>query len=168
MAEPVIAAVAAMARNRVIGAGNKLLWHIPEDFKHFKRVTMGKPVIMGRKTYESIGKPLPGRANIVISRNPGAVSGDVTVVATLDDALAHARTVAAADGADEICIIGGGQIYSAALPVTQRIYLTVIDRNYHGDAFFPELNMAEWTAEKIAAADEPLPYEILILNRRAP
>ncbi|MBI2235214.1 MAG: dihydrofolate reductase [Micavibrio aeruginosavorus] len=168
MAEPVIAAVAAMARNRVIGAGNKLLWHIPEDFRHFKRVTMGKPVIMGRKTYESIGKPLPGRANIVISRDPGAVRGDVAAVATLDDALAHARAVAAANGADEICIIGGGQIYSAALPVTQRIYLTVIDRNYHGDAFFPELNMAEWTSEKIAAADEPLPYEIFILNRRAP
>lgn len=168
MAEPVIAAVVAMARNRVIGAGNKLLWHIPEDFRHFKRVTMGKPVIMGRKTYESIGKPLPGRTNIVISRIPEAVSGDVTAVATLDDALARARAVAVADSADEICIIGGGQIYSAALPVTQRIYLTVIDRDYHGDAFFPELDMAEWTAEKIAAADEPLPYEILILNRRAP
>ena len=85
-----VSAIAAMSRNLVIGKDNKLLWHIPEDFKHFKRVTMGKPVIMGRKTYQSIGKPLPGRPNIVITSKPGDIQGDVTIVATLEEAIVRA------------------------------------------------------------------------------
>ena len=164
---PAIAAIVAMSRNRVIGADNKLLWHIPEDFKHFRRTTMGKPVIMGRRTYESIGKPLPGRTNIVISRTPDSIEGDVFAVATLDDALERARKIAAVEGVDEIFIIGGGQIYAEAMPVTDRIYLTTIDRDYEGDAFFPALNMTEWTKTVLLQNDnDPLPYEISVLNRK--
>lgn len=164
---PAIAAIVAMSRNRVIGADNKLLWHIPEDFKHFRRTTMGKPVIMGRRTYESIGKPLPGRTNIVISRTPDSIEGDVFAVATLDDALERARKIAAVDSVDEILIIGGGQIYTEAMPVTDRIYLTTIDRDYEGDAFFPALNMTEWTKTVLLQNDnDPLPYEISVLNRK--
>lgn len=164
--KPVIAAIVAMARNRVIGAGNKLLWHIPEDFKHFKRTTLGKPVIMGRRTYESIGKPLPGRANIVISRNPESVSGDVFAVATLGAAIDRARKIASSDKVDEIFIIGGGQIYEESLPVTDRIYLTLIARDYEGDTFFPALNMQDWNKTILQTATEPLPYEIAVLNRK--
>lgn len=163
---PVIAAIVAMSRNHVIGSDNKLLWHIPEDFKHFKRTTTGKPVIMGRRTYGSIGRPLPGRANIVISRNPDAVQGDVFAVATLPEAIERARRIAAADGANEIFIIGGGQIYQEAMPLTDRIYLTVIDRDYEGDTFFPQLDMDDWTMTLMQSGTEPLPYEITVLNRK--
>lgn len=160
-----LSAIAALARNRVIGGGNKMLWHIPEDFKHFKNTTLGKPVIMGRKTYESLGRPLPGRANIVISSNPAAIGGDVFAVATLDDAIARAQAIAQADGVDEVFIIGGGQIYAEALPRTQRLYLTMIDQDYDGDTFFPAFDMNEWTQTTLAEAAAPVPYKILLLER---
>lgn len=163
---PVIAAIVAMSRNRVIGANNDLLWHIPEDFKHFKKTTLGKPVIMGRKTYDSIGKPLPGRINIIISSNPDLIDGDVFAVTTLDAAIDRARKIAISDGVDEIFIIGGGQIYQAALPMITRIYLTTIDKDFDGDAFFPSLNMDEWTNQTMYTATEPLPYTIAVLNRK--
>lgn len=162
----IISAIAAMARNRVIGAGNKMPWHIPEDFKHFKRTTMGKPVIMGRKTYDSLGQPLPGRANIVISRNPDAVAGDVFAVATLEDALARARSIAASDGADEVFIIGGGQIYAQAMPITDRLYMTVVDRDYDGDTIFPAFDTREWNMRTLATAAEPVPYSIHVYDRK--
>ncbi len=155
-----------MSRNRVIGADNRLLWHIPEDFKHFKTTTMGKPVIMGRKTYESIGRPLPGRANIVISRNPDAVEGDVFAVATLDDAVERAKKIAAADGVDEIFIIGGGQIYQEAMPLLDRIYLTVIDRDYEGDTLFPPIDADGWCKTILQSGTEPVPYDITLLERK--
>lgn len=155
-----------MSRNLVIGKDNKLLWHIPEDFKHFKRVTMGKPVIMGRKTYQSIGKPLPGRPNIVITSKPGDIQGDVTIVATLEEAIVRATGMAQETGIDEIFIIGGGQIYEIAMPVTDRIYLTVINQDFEGDTFFPKINPQEWSEDIIATADEPVPYMIGILNRK--
>lgn len=161
-----VSAIAAMSQNLVIGKDNKLLWHIPEDFKHFKRVTMGKPVIMGRKTYQSIGKPLPGRTNIVITSQPDQVEGDVVTVATLDEALARAKQIAADTNVDEVFIIGGGQIYAAAMAQTDRIYLTVINQDFEGDTFFPKINPTEWTEEIIATATEPVPYMIGILNRK--
>ena len=138
-----LCAIVAQSENRVIGRGNKMPWHIPEDFRHFKSVTMGKPVIMGRKTFESIGKPLPGRGNIVVSRSFSAEG--VEVRSSLEEALALAKEIAGRDGVDEIMIIGGGQIYEQALPITDRVYLTEVHQVIaDGDAFFPALNKNEW------------------------
>ncbi len=162
-----VAAIAAMSRNFAIGKDNQLLWHIPDDFRHFKETTMGKPIIMGRKTYESLGKPLPGRANIVITSKPDQIEGDVTIVASIDEAIAKAKQIATETGMDEIFIIGGGQIYEAAMPQTQRIYLTVINQDYEGDTFFPRINPAEWDEQIIQSAEEPVPYVIGILERKA-
>lgn len=132
----ILSLVAAMANNRVIGRDNDMPWHLPADLKHFKAVTLGKPVIMGRKTFESIGRPLPGRRNLVISRQADFSPQGVEVVSSLDAALA-----AAAD-ADEVMVIGGGQIYRQALAVAQRLYLTFIDADIEGDTRFPD-----WEAE---------------------
>ncbi len=161
-----VAAIAAMSKNFAIGKDNQLLWHIPDDFRHFKETTMGKPIIMGRKTYESLGKPLPGRANIVITSKPEQIEGDVTTVATIDEAINKAKQIATDTSVDEIFIIGGGQIYEAAMPQTQRIYLTVINQDYEGDTFFPKINPAEWDERIIQSAEEPVPYVIGILERK--
>ncbi len=162
-----VAAIAAMSKNFAIGKDNQLLWHIPDDFRHFKETTMGKPIIMGRKTYESLGKPLPGRTNIVITSKPEQIEGDVAIVATIDEALNKAKQIATETGMDEIFIIGGGQIYEAAMPQTQRIYLTVVNQDFEGDTFFPRINPAEWDESIIQSAEEPVPYVIGILNRKA-
>lgn len=137
MSKPRISLIAAMARDRVIGRDNQMPWHLPADLAHFKKVTLGKPVVMGRKTLESIGKPLPGRHNIVVSRSGFAVEG-VTVVADLDAA------IAAAGDAPEIMIIGGATIYAQMLERADRLYLTHIDLVVEGDARFPEWNGATW------------------------
>ncbi|GAL06959.1 dihydrofolate reductase [Photobacterium aphoticum] len=126
-----ISMVAAMAHERVIGKDNAMPWHLPADFAWFKQVTMGKPVVMGRKTYESIGRPLPGRHNIVISRNADYQADGITVVPSLDAAKVAAGAV------DELMIIGGGSIYSACLPLADRLYLTFIDADVDGDTRFP-------------------------------
>lgn len=162
-----VAAIAAMSKNLVIGKDNKLLWHIPDDFRHFKQTTMGKPVIMGRKTYESIGKPLPGRINIVITSKPESVSGDIITVGTVEEAINKGKEIATQSGVDEVFIIGGGQIYEAALPQTDRIYLTVINQEYEGDTFFPKLKADEWEERIIQSAEEPVPYMIGILQRKS-
>lgn len=161
-----VSAIVAMSRNRVIGKNNQLLWRIPEEFRYFKTTTMGKPVIMGRKTYESLGRPLPGRTNIVISRHPDSIAGDVIAVDTLDKAIARAKDIAAGEGKDEIFIIGGAEIYKAGLPVTDRLYLTVIDRDYDGDTFFPEFDLAEWAEVSARPVDNDPPYTIKILDRK--
>ncbi len=142
-----VSMIAAMAEDRVIGRNNDIPWYIPEDFKHFKALTMGKPVLMGRKTFESIvtklGKPLPGRANIVISR--GGFSHDgVTVCTDLQQALDAAKIIAEDGGLDEIFVIGGAQIYEQALDLTGRLYLTIVHKKFEGDAFFPEINEHDW------------------------
>lgn len=134
-----ISAVVAIGRNRVIGNENKLLWPIPDDLKRFKQLTMGHPVIMGRKTFESImaslGKPLPGRTNIVVTRDTDyKVPEGVELAHTFPEALSIAK---ASPGAEEIIIGGGGQIYELALPFTTRIYLTLIDDEQPGDSYFP-------------------------------
>lgn len=130
--------IVAMAHDRVIGVDNSLPWHLPADLKYFKAVTMGKPIVMGRKTFESIGRPLPGRQNIVITRNPDWSADGVTVVNSVEAA------VRSADGADEVMIIGGEQIYRAALPQADRLYVTEVGLEVAGDAWFPEIDPAHW------------------------
>ena len=173
-----ISAIAAMSRNRVIGAGNKMPWHLPEDFKHFKRTTMGKPVIMGRKTFESLGKPLPGRTNIVVTRSlpptppfPQAGGGGqggagVVVLSSLDSAIKTAKEIAARDDVGEIFVCGGGQIYESALPILDRIYLTIIDQDYEGDAFFPDIDLNEWNETVLATHSNPINFMIKKLDRK--
>lgn len=126
-----ISMIAAMAHNRIIGADNDMPWHLPADLKHFKSVTMGKPVIMGRKTYESIGRALPGRMNIVVSRS-GFQAEDAIVVSDCDAAIAAVSAV------DEVMIIGGGTIYELFLPRADRLHLTFIDLEVAGDTQFPD------------------------------
>ncbi|ELR64657.1 Dihydrofolate reductase [Photobacterium marinum] len=127
-----ISMIAAMAQDRVIGKDNAMPWHLPADFAWFKQSTLGKPIVMGRKTFESIGRPLPGRHNIVISRNPDYSAEGVTVVADI-----AAAKVAAGD-VEELMIIGGGSIYAACLSEADRLYLTFIDLSVEGDTRFPE------------------------------
>ncbi len=164
----VISAIAAMARNRVIGVANGLAWHIPEDFKYFKKTTLGKPIIMGRKTYESFGKPLRGRPNIVISRTSQEPLGPdgPFFVKSVDEALALGKQKLEDLKADEIFIIGGGEIYRETLPITQRIYLTVIDRDYEGDTYFPELDWDEWKTVSEDKRDGNPPYMFFVLERK--
>ncbi len=129
-----------MAKNRVIGRANTIPWRLPEDMKHFRAVTLGHAVIMGRATYDSMGKPLPNRRNIVVTRNTALRIEGVELAHDLASALALART---AD--PEPRVIGGAQIYAEALPLATRVYLTVLDAEYEGDAFFPQLDTREWT-----------------------
>lgn len=127
-----------MDQSRLIGRDNGLPWHLPADLKHFKAVTMGKPIVMGRKTFESIGRPLPGRRNIVISRNPGYSAPGCEVFTRLDEALAALVDV------EEVAIIGGMVIFTLALPLANRMYLTEIDDTFEGDAWFPAFDESEW------------------------
>lgn len=136
-----------MAEERVIGKDGLMPWNIPEDYKHFKNLTVGKPCIMGRKTFESIlkelGKPLPNRPSIVITRGGFAHEGAL-VVSSLGEAMDKAQSILAAQGGSEICIIGGGQIYTQALALSTVLELTHIMATYEGDAYFPEFNISEW------------------------
>ena len=133
-----ISIVVAISENNAIGKDNQLLWHLPADLKHFKEITTGHPIIMGRKTYDSIGRPLPNRRNIVITRATTLTIENVEVVNTLEDAISLCKNE------DEIFIIGGAEIYKHALALTNRIYLTTVHQRYDGDVFFPALNMNEW------------------------
>lgn len=140
-----IALVVAAARNGVIGADNQLPWRLPGDLRHFKAVTMGKPVVMGRKTFESIGRPLPGRLNIVVTRDTGYRVPDGVVLAhDLDAALRQADAAARASGAGEIAVIGGADIYRQTLPLATAVYLTRVELEVDGDAFFPPLDPQRW------------------------
>ncbi|MCQ1061065.1 type 3 dihydrofolate reductase [Photobacterium sp. DNB23_23_1] len=149
-----ISMVAAMAKARIIGKDNAMPWHLPADFTWFKKVTMGKPVVMGRKTFESIGRPLPGRHNIVISRNADYQAEGVTVVADINAAKQAAGDV------DELMVIGGGSIYAACLEEADRLYLTFIDLDVEGDTQFPdwgenwqEVHCESYTADEKNAHD---------------
>ena len=150
-----------MAENRVIGNNNALIWHIPEDLKRFKALTMGKPVIMGRKTFESIvsqlGKPLPGRENIVISQS-GFTAPGASIYKTLPEALAYAKTL----NAEEVFIIGGAQIYALALPLADKLYITKIHKTYQGDAYFPDFDSKIWQKKKEenCAGDPPFSFSL--------
>lgn len=133
-----VSLIAALARNRAIGRDNRMPWRLPEDLKRFKRLTMGHAVIMGRKTFESIGSPLPGRTNIVITRSSDWSRSGCLPVHSLEAALA-----AVAESQDAF-VIGGAQIYALALPLAQRLYMTEIERDFEGDAFFPEFDRSQW------------------------
>ena len=136
-----ISMIAAMAHDRVIGKDNQMPWHLPADLAHFKQVTLGKPVLMGRKTFESIGRPLPGRRNLVISRNPDYRADGVEVVDSVEAALA---LLASAGNVDELMVIGGGHLYGQLLPRADSLYLTRIDLAVAGDTRFPAFEEDEW------------------------
>lgn len=162
-----ISMIAAMANNRVIGANNTMPWHLPADLGHFKRVTLGRPIIMGRKTYQSIGKALPGRLNIVISRDKALTLQDATVVESCEQAIAAAGKV------EEVMIIGGGTIYQHFLPFCHRLYLTQIELDVAGDTYFPDYQAAfQWQIleKKSCKLDEknPYDYQFITLTKQAP
>lgn len=152
-AEPVLALVVAAAENRVIGRGGHLPWRIPSDLRLFRRLTMGKPVIMGRKTFESIGKPLDGRDNIVVTRDFAFSAAGVIAKSTLEAAVEEGRTLAAVRGVDEVMVIGGAEIFRELLPQAQRIYLTRVHGTPEGDTFLPTIPPDEWHE----VSREPLP-----------
>jgi dihydrofolate reductase len=141
-----IALVVAVAKNGVIGRGGALPWHIRSDLRRFKALTMGKPMVMGRKTFAAIGKPLPGRTTIVATRQRGFPAEGVEVAHSWPEALRRADEIAAASGAGEIAVIGGGEMFAAALPDADVVHLTEVDAAPPGDAFFPPLDPAEWRA----------------------
>ena len=158
-----ISIIVAVAENGVIGDQNRLLWHISEDLRRFKALTSGHPVVMGRKTCESLGRPLPNRRNVVISRQETQIAG-CEVVHSLDEALA----LFSAD--EEVFIIGGAQIYAAALPIADRFYLTRVEHPYEGDTRFPDWNPAQWrlvASERFEhGADYPYPFTFEVYERR--
>lgn len=154
-----LALIAAVAANGVIGRDNRMPWHLPADLKHFKATTLGKPIVMGRKTWDSLGRPLPGRLNLVVSRQSHLVPEGAETFTSLDAALARADAWARAQGADELMLIGGAQLYAEALPQAERLYLTRIDLSPEGDTFFPAWSPADWRRvsceEHPATADAP-------------
>lgn len=158
--------IVARARNGAIGLANAMPWHLPADLAHFKRMTLGHPVIMGRRTWESIGRALPGRRNIVVSRTPGFLAEGAQVVASLEEAWR------AAEGAEEAFVIGGAGLYAEALPAADRIYLTDVVAEVEGDTFFPRLDPRDWRetllAEQPADGRDAYPLRFLLLERARP
>ena len=154
----------AIARNGVIGRDNQLPWRLPADLAYFKRVTMGHPIVMGRRTYESIGKPLPGRVNVVVTHNPNYEAPGCIVVNGLKAAWE------AAGEADEVCVIGGTMLFAETLPVADRIHLTEVEAEVDGDTFFPPFDRAEWTEHEVmrhpADSRHTYPFRIVVLERR--
>ena len=161
-----ISMIAAMAHDRVIGKDNQMPWHLPADLAHFKRVTLGKPVLMGRKTFESIGRPLPGRRNLVISRNPDYQAEGIEVVSSVEAALA----LLAGSSVEELMVIGGGHLYAEMLPSADCLYLTRIDLAVEGDTRFPAFDDGQWQRIECEShpADEknPHPYSFETWQRR--
>ncbi len=155
-----VSLVVAMARNRVIGRDNALPWRLPEDLKHFKRVTLGKPVLMGRRTFESIGKPLPGRTNLVLTRHAQWRSPGTVTVHSISEALERAA------GVDELAAIGGAEVFELLMPKATRIYLTRIDADIPGDTVFPPLDLSQWvqTESRVFAADERNAYGMTFMT----
>ncbi|BES72654.1 dihydrofolate reductase [Marinobacter nanhaiticus D15-8W] len=166
------ALIVAMAQNRVIGRNNALPWYLPGDLRYFKQATMGKPILMGRKTFESIGRPLPGRLNVVITRDPDweAPTG-VVAEQSLEAAYRRAEAQAELEGGDEIMIIGGGQIYADALPDIDRMYVTQVHADVEGDAWFPEVDWDQWEElgreDFSASENNPYDYSFVVYQRRS-
>lgn len=162
--DKMLSLIVAMGDHNEIGKGGRMPWHLPADLRHFKTVTMGKPVIMGRRTYDSIGKPLPGRRNIVVTRDPAWQAGGCEVAHSLPEALMLAA------GEPEIMLIGGGQLYREALARSQRIYLTRVHGDFDADTFFPALDLSQWreVACESHPVDErnPYPCTFQVLERR--
>lgn len=172
--EPAIALIVAMAKNRVIGKNGDLPWHLPEDLRRFKALTLGHPCLMGRKTFESIvarlGKPLPGRTSIVVSRSgfehPNVPVFNVPVFTDLGEALDAAKFIAVRDGKEAVFVIGGAEIYHQTLPLADRIFLTEIETITDGDAFFPDLPEKDWRAAAREDHPGPPPFSWKTLIRR--
>lgn len=158
-----ISMIAAMGKNRVIGYNNEMPWHLPADLHFFKKTTLGSPIIMGRKTYDSIGRPLPGRLNIILSRNPSLSIDGCIVVNTFTDALEAAKNN------DEVFITGGAHLYEKFLEKSDRLYLTLIDEEFNGDTFFPDYTQYQWNeVERIVNQPDSknaYPYTFLTLER---
>ena len=165
-----IVLIAALSENYVVGSNNMLPWHLPGDLKYFKRITTGKAVIMGRKTYESIGRPLPNRTNIVISRNPDFRAEGVKVVASLEAAIRIATDVNTRNGVQEVMIIGGASIYEEALPMAERLYLTHVHAKVKGGAYFPKVDFEQWSKVKWedhkASADDAHDYSFAVYDKK--
>jgi len=157
--------VAAMGRNRAIGVGGKMPWHLPGELRHFRETTMGRPIVMGRKTWESIGRPLPGRQNILVSRSMKLAPSGVELVASLQQALLVAQ-------GNEVMIIGGGELYLQALPLASRMVLTMVDYAPEADTFFPAWESVGWQEisrqTKPADAQNPYACEVIELRRITP
>ena len=162
-----ISLIVAVSRNGAIGLNNQLPWYLPEDLKYFKSVTMGKPLIMGRKTFDSIGRPLPGRANIVLTRDPQWTSDGVEVVQSVEQALVAGEIACEAADVDEIMVIGGEQIYRMTIDLADRIYLTQVDTDVEGDAFFPDIDFNNWSQTRVKLPEiiDKHPYRFLVLDR---
>lgn len=160
--------IVAVSLNGVIGIDNQLPWHLPEDLKYFKSVTMGKPLIMGRKTYDSIGRPLPGRTNIVVTRDQGWHAEGVEVARSLQQAMTLGRLACARSEAGEIMVIGGEQIYQLTLPAADRLYITEVQAEVEGDAFFPPLDNSQWQqiSERLPEQTDTHPYRFLVLEKK--
>ena len=148
-----VSLIVAATRNQVIGQDNQMPWHLPDDLRYFKQRTLGKPIIMGRKTWESLGRPLPGRLNIVISRQNDIALEGAEVFTDLAQAIQRGQEWATEQGVAEVMVIGGGQIYQQALELAQRVYLTRIDLELAGDTFFPVLDAQQW--QQIDAQSHP-------------
>ena len=165
---PRLCLICAMGHNRVIGRNGDLPWQLPVDLRHFKSVTMGKPIIMGRKTFESIGRPLPGRKNIVVTRRAKFASDGVMISNNLTAAIALGKAIASEDNVDEIMIIGGGEIYAKALSHADRLYLTEVHTYIDGDTFFPALDPGLWREKSrtshAAEGDKP-GFDFILLER---
>lgn len=157
-----ISAIAAIAKNRGLGYHGKLLFHAPGDFQRMRELTIGHPIIMGRKTYESIGRILPGRTNIIITRDTNYSVEGAIIAHSLDDALQKAQE---AEGNEEVFIFGGGQIYKEALPRTDRLYLTVVDKEAEADTFFPDYSEFTKVIEKEERHDWEYPYRFVTLEK---
>jgi dihydrofolate reductase len=163
VSRPIISLLVAIARNGVIGRDNALPWHLPEDLKRFKALTLGHPVIMGRKNYESIGKPLPGRENIVVTRSAQYAAPGCRVARSLEAALSSAA------GTDEIFVIGGAEIFTLALPLAHRLQVTEIHADVVGDVVFPDYSRGEWReiSREPGAGAQGLRYDFVVYARRA-
>ncbi len=152
-----ISAIVAVSRNNVIGRDNQLPWYLPADLKYFKKTTLNRHVVMGRKSFEAIGKPLPKRTNIVVTRDPFFIATGCIVVHSLDEAISIARN----NGEEELFILGGGEIFRQSWPLLDRIYLTLVGAEVEGDVFFPEVDRGEWVEVSADAhlADEKNPFD---------
>lgn len=159
--KPTISIICAIAKNRAIGKNNQLLWHIPEDFKHFKETTSGHPIMMGQKTFESIGRPLPNRRNIVITNDEKFCAEGCEVVYSIDEAIKKACEVEK----DEIFFIGGGMIYQQTIGLADKLYLTVVDKEFEADTFFPEYNKFTKIVSERKSGNEELAYTFLELTK---
>lgn len=168
----VVSMIAAVARNGVIGSAQTIPWRIPSDFAYFKRTTMGKPMIMGRKQFETVGKPLPGRTNIVVTRQPGYAPEGVLVFASIAEALEKAGEIAAADGVGEVMIIGGGEIYAQLLDRADRLYISHVDLAPEGEVVFPAIDPVVWEVveqpEVTPSEKDAASYRVNVYARRKP